>query len=188
MAEAVRTATLRAALGEIAPRLRRFAIALTGSVSEADDLVQEACERALLNSDQLRDRNRLDAWMYRIMRHRWIDELRARRVRRHDSMEAAEGVVGDDGEATAENRLMLASVRRCLHELSAEHRSVLMLVCVDGLSYRETAEILGVPIGTVMSRVSRARQDLHDKLIRRGPSGTVTVLPVSPDRDRVRKT
>ena len=76
---------LRPMLSALLPRLRRFGLALTGSAVEADELVQDACARALQREAQLRDHNRLDAWLYGIMRHLWIDEMRARTRRRHDS-------------------------------------------------------------------------------------------------------
>ena len=113
--------------------------------------------------------------MYSIMRSVWIDELRSRRVRRHEPIEAAETVVGDQGERTTEGRLTLASVRRALAELPEDQRTVLILVCVDGLSYKEAAGVLGIAIGTVMSRLARGRQALHDKLGER-PAGNGTVL------------
>jgi RNA polymerase sigma-70 factor, ECF subfamily len=146
------------------PRLRRFGTALTGSAADGDDLVQASCERALQRAVQLRDEDRLDAWMYGIMRSVWVDELRARRVRRHEPIETAGTVVGDHGEQTTEGRLTLATVRRGLAELPDDQRTVLVLVCVDGLSYREAADVLGIAIGTVMSRLARGRQALHHKL------------------------
>jgi RNA polymerase sigma-70 factor (ECF subfamily) len=156
------------------PRLRRFGTALTGSAADGDDLVQATCERALERVDQLRVEDRLDGWMYSIMRSVWIDELRARRVRRHEPIETAEAVIGDHGEKTAEGRLTLASVRRALGELPDDQRTVLVLVCVDGLSYKEAADVLGIAIGTVMSRLARGRLALHDKLGERA-SGNGTV-------------
>ena len=80
---------MRAALIRLLPRLRRFGIALTGSHADADELVQDTCERAMRRQDQLRDGSRLDAWLYGIMRNRWTDEVRWRRIRRHDDIEAA---------------------------------------------------------------------------------------------------
>ncbi len=155
---------LRFALKALMPRLRRFGLALTGSSTEADDLLQGACERALQRAGQLRDVGRLDAWMFGIMRHLWIDEIRARRVRHHDDLEAASDVIGQDGEALVESRITLTVVRRSLAALSADHRTVLVLVCIEGLSYRETADILGVALGTVMSRLARARAELREDL------------------------
>ncbi len=175
---------LRDLVSGLVPRLRRFGLALTGSRADADDLVQNACERALRRSGQLRDHARLDAWLYGIMRHLWTDEIRARRVRAHDDLDSTADIIGLDGAAAAEGHVMLATVRRCLHAMSAEHRAVLTLVCVDGLSYREAAEVLAIPIGTVMSRLSRGRQELH-ALLEAGGGGT-NVLPLSPARGRPR--
>ncbi len=124
------------------------------------------------------------------MRNIWIDEMRHRRVRRHDQIEAAADLIGEDGQAKADGRINLAAVRRAMTLLPAEQRTVLMLVCVDGLSYKEAAEVLGIPVGTIMSRLSRARHDLHDRMASRPHGEVVTPLPVRqaepPARDRAR--
>ena len=178
-------ADVRPVLASLLPRLRRFGLALTGSAAAADDLAQAACERALRRTAQLRDVTRLDAWMYGIMRHLWLDERRAQRVRRHESMQAAEDVPGSDGRPLAEDRLELARVRDCLRTMSADHRTVLTLVCVDGLGYREAAAVLDVPIGTIMSRLARARRDLHERLATPAVVRAGTVVPLMPPRNRV---
>jgi RNA polymerase sigma-70 factor (ECF subfamily) len=175
---------LQRTVAALVPRLRRFALALTGSSADADDLVQSVCERALRRADQLREQSRLDAWLYGIMRNTWTDEIRSRRVRAHDGLDAALDIAGTDGAAAAEGHVMLSTVRRCLHALSPEHRAILILVCVDGLSYREAAEILGIPIGTVMSRLSRARLDLHALLARGAGTTEANVLRLEPVRGR----
>jgi RNA polymerase sigma-70 factor (ECF subfamily) len=164
---------------------------MTGSAADTDDLVQNTCERVLLRADQLREVTRLDAWLYGIMRNIWIDEMRHRKVRRHDQIDAASEVIGEDGQATADGRINLAAVRRAMAQLPEDQRTVLILVCVDGLSYKEAAEVLGIPVGTIMSRLSRARQDLHDRMSGRPDGEVVTPLPVreagpSPLRDRAR--
>lgn len=171
---------LKSALAALLPRLRRFGIMLTGSASDGDDLAQAACLRALERFDQLRVEARLDSWVYGIMRNLWADERRARSVRRHDEIEAAAAVVGDEGETIAEGRLTMSAVRRALAELPAEQRTVLTLVCVDGLSYKEAAAVLNVPIGTVMSRLARGRQGLHNKLA--GSGENHAVLPMERRR------
>ena len=167
-------------VASLLPRLRRFGLALTGSRADADDLVQNACERAMRRAGQLRDHSRADSWIYHIMRNLWVDEVRARRVRAHDSLDAADNVAGIDGVAAAEGHITLGAVRRCLGRMSADHRAVLVLVCVDGLSYRETAEVLDLPIGTVMSRLSRARLDLHALLAAPAAGEADNVLPIGP--------
>jgi RNA polymerase sigma-70 factor (ECF subfamily) len=174
---------MRAALIGLLPRLRRFGIALTGSTTDADELVQDACERAIRRADQLRDGSRLDAWLYGIMRNRWTDEVRWRRIRRHDGMEAADATMGEDGQRSADARMTLAAVRRALATLPAEQRVVLVLVCVDGLSYKETADVLGIAIGTVMSRLARGRKELHGALTGRDPGDAANVYSL-PARSR----
>jgi RNA polymerase sigma-70 factor (ECF subfamily) len=182
---------LRQALIAVLPRLRRFGLALTGSTADADDLVQNTCERVLRHGHQLRELTRLDAWLYGIMRNLWIDEMRYRKVRRHDEIDAASEVIGEDGQATADGRITLAAVRRAMGRLSADQRIVLMLVCVDGLSYKEAAGVLGIPVGTIMSRLSRARQDLHGHLSGRVNADATATFPprqddATPTRNRVR--
>ena len=183
---------LRQALIAVLPRLYRFGLALTGSAADTDDLVQNTCERVLLRSDQLRELTRLDAWLYGIMRNIWIDEIRHRRVRRHDQIDAASDVIGEDGQAKADGRINLDAVRHVMNGMPSEHRTVLMLVCVDGLSYKQAADVLGIPVGTIMSRLSRARLELHERLAGRQPTGkVVTPMPVRqavppPARDRAR--
>jgi RNA polymerase sigma-70 factor (ECF subfamily) len=155
---------IRDALTPLVPRLRRFAAGLAGSTADGDDLVQSACERALNRSHQWQPGTRLDSWMYRIIQSIWLNEHRARRIRRHEALEAASTTVGEDGEEVAETRLTLDAVRRALLQLPEGQRAVLMLVCVDGLSYKETADTLGIAIGTVMSRLARGRLALYEKL------------------------
>ena len=174
---------MRTALVGLLPRMRRFGIALTGSVTDADELVQDACERAIRRADQLRDGSRLDAWLYGIMRNRWTDEVRWRRIRRHDGLEAAEATMGEDGERSADARMTLEAVRRALATLPTEQRVVLVLVCVDGLSYKETADVLGIAIGTVMSRLARGRKELHGALTGRAPGDAANVYSL-PARNR----
>ncbi len=156
------------------PRLRRFARGLTGSEEEADDLVQAACERAIQRISQWQPGTRLDSWMFRIMQNLWIDAIRVGKLRgSHLSLVDPEGqnVAGLDGERATMNRLTLEAVRRGVQRLPPDQRSVLLMVCVEGCSYRETAESLGVPVGTVMSRLSRARLALNRMV--GGPDETV---------------
>lgn len=146
------------------PRLRRFARGLTGSEVEADDLVQAACERAIQRIGQWQPGTRLDSWMFRIMQNLWIDAIRMGKLRgSHLSVVDPEGqqVPGMDGEQATMNRLTLEAVRRGVQRLPPDQRSVLLLVCVEGHSYKETADTLGIPVGTVMSRLSRARLALN---------------------------
>jgi RNA polymerase sigma-70 factor, ECF subfamily len=158
------------------PRLRRFARGLAGSATEADDLVQAACERALQRAHQFQEGTRFDSWMFRIVQTIWIDQIRSREVRREHSEIAAEDLGSDEPVRRVEARLALGEVRRAVASLSPEQRAALMLVTVDGLSYREAAEVVRVPVGTIMSRLARARMALQAALInkaaaRNGRSG-----------------
>jgi len=146
-------------LVSLLPRFRRFGYALTGSLDDGDDLVQSACERALTRLGQFEPGTRLDSWMFQIMKNLWVDQKRSPRSFREVKAEPAdlESLAVSDAERELEARLSLAAVRRVVATLPSEQRSVVALVCVEGLSYREAAAVLDVPIGTVMSRLSRAR-------------------------------
>lgn len=141
------------------PQLRRYARVLTGDAAWADDLVQDAAERALSRSASFRPQSNLRAWLLTILRHLYIDQLRGRREVPVDddsapwrTLEAPRGEV--DG-------LVLRDLQRALYLLPAGQREVLLLVCVEELSYGEASVVLGVPCGTVMSRLSRAREHLR---------------------------
>lgn len=142
------------------PRLRRFALALTGRNSDADDLVQDTIERGLRSLTQFAPGTRMDSWMFRIAQNLWIDQLRARKSRgRPEPVEAAEQIAVD-GRRSAEARIMLSETSRGLAALPEEQRAVVALVLIEGLSYREAADVLDVPIGTVTSRLARGRDAL----------------------------
>jgi RNA polymerase sigma-70 factor, ECF subfamily len=145
----------------LVPRLRRFAYALTGSADDGDDLVQAACERALRGAGRFQAGTRMDSWMFRIIQNLWLDSRR-RAARQGASVELDVVQVSDAGLSAqrAEDRMTLARVRDQMATLPRKQRVVLALVAIEGLSYSETADILGVPIGTVMSRLSRARARL----------------------------
>jgi RNA polymerase sigma-70 factor (ECF subfamily) len=148
----------------VLPRLRRFARGLTGSAVEADDLVQAACERALARTHQFQEGTRFDSWMFRIVQTIWIDQIRSRDVRKEGGEDEGLHIGTDEPVRRAEARLALGEVQAALAELPAEQRVALLLVTVDGLSYKEAADIAGVPIGTIMSRLARARLALLAKL------------------------
>jgi RNA polymerase sigma-70 factor, ECF subfamily len=148
----------------VLPRLRRFARGLTGSAVEADDLVQAACERALARQHQFQEGTRFDSWMFRIVQTIWIDQIRSREVRKEDGEIAEERLGSDESVRRVEARLALDEVRRAVGRLPSDQRTALLLVTVDGLSYKEAAEVAGVPVGTIMSRLSRARIALQLQL------------------------
>jgi RNA polymerase sigma-70 factor (ECF subfamily) len=146
----------------VLPRLRRFAYALTGSTEQGDDLVQETCLRALSRVERWQPGSRLDSWMYRIAQNIWFDRMRAHKVRGETvDVDIVEEMPGSDGREVTESHLTLEEVDAALARLPAEQKAVIALVCIEGVSYKEAAEITGVPIGTIMSRLARARQALH---------------------------
>lgn len=147
------------------PRLRRFACGLTGSMDEGDDLMQATVERAIRHIDKWQPGTRLDSWMFQIARNLNLNNIRARKVRGvHLAPAALDDVAGEDGVRVAESRLTIATVRHLVARLPEEQRAALMLVCVEGLSYREAAQVMDVPIGTVTSRLARARIALRAML------------------------
>ena len=156
--------TIRTEMVQLLPRLRRFAVTLTGSVAEADDLVQDTVERALKNLHRWEPGTRLDNWMFRIAKNRFIDGRRSARrsgVVLTDAPEDA-AQVSSDGQRAAEFRLAFGDVAQALQRLPAEQREALSLVVIDGQSYRDAADVLGIPIGTLTSRIARAREALAD--------------------------
>jgi len=140
------------------PRLRRFAAGLTGSVQEGDDVVQSACLRALERYHQWEPGTRLDSWMFRIIRNLWLDRGKSawNRLVRGDPDALAE-IPDHSAGREIEVRDELASARAAIAGLPEGQREVLLLVTVEGLTYEAAADVLGVPLGTVMSRLARAR-------------------------------
>ena len=149
------------------PRLSAFALSLTGNADQRDDLVQETCSRALARRDQWQPGTRLDSWMFRIAQNLWLDRKRAERYRGElVDIDMVSDLTDSDGRRITESRLALAEVLSGLDHLSPEHRVLIGLVCVDGMTYRQAAEVLELPLGTVMSRLARARLALHDAVNR----------------------
>jgi RNA polymerase sigma-70 factor (ECF subfamily) len=147
------------------PRLRRFALSLCRRGDLADDLVQLTVERALTSRGQFDPAGRLDPWLFRILRNSWIDMTRRTTTRGNelDIFEMPEASVFD-GERASEAVLTLRETEIALARLPPEQREVILLVCYEELSYAEAAEVLGVPRGTVMSRLSRGRAALAELL------------------------
>lgn len=155
---------LKQDLISLLPRLRRFARSLTRSVSEADDLVQEACLRSLDRADQWDPAQPLDRWVFRILRNLWISELRKRSVRLgqgHVPAEDSSELVSNEG---GENSVLAAELHGQIMSLPDELSAILLTVSVEGYSYAEAAELFEIPVGTVMSRVHRARKMLASKI------------------------
>jgi RNA polymerase sigma-70 factor, ECF subfamily len=143
------------------PRLRRYALSICYQHEVADDLVQTACEKALATQAGPAADVPFDAWMFRILRNVWIDRTRHLKTQ-GVSVDVDDYDTADDkyGPVQLDAKLTLDRVLEAIDKLPFERREVLMLVCVEELSYRDAAEVLGVPLGTVMSRLSRARLQL----------------------------
>jgi RNA polymerase sigma-70 factor, ECF subfamily len=144
------------------PRLRRFARTLTGSTHDADDLVHIAIERALSRSSQLRSDSPLAAWLFGILRNAWIDERRSRS--RRNRVFAPEELGAGVADPASHQHTDVISVQDAMARLPDEQREVIGLVLVEGLSYKEAAEIMNVPVGTVTSRLARGRDALQAML------------------------
>lgn len=157
-----RESTFKQELVCLLPRLRRFGLSLTGVTDACDDLLQATCERALTRFHQWQPGTRLDSWTFTIMHSIWMNELRAQSIRR------GAGFVDPDNtlfeEPSADAQLYLNQVQHAVAALPEAQRVALLLVCVEGYSYREAANILGVPVGTIMSRLARARLALVEQL------------------------
>jgi len=146
-------------IAALVPRLRRFARNLTRNRDDADDVVQIALERALSKLDQWRRDARLDSWMFKIVRNVWIDELRSRgrQSKLFVAPEAGENV----GEALLEREDEFMSVQSAMARLPEDQRTAVSLVLIEGLSYKEAAEVLEIPSGTLTSRLARGREALQ---------------------------
>lgn len=143
------------------PQMRRFARGLARDAADGDDLCQATIERALKSAAQWQEGTRLDAWVYRIMRNIWIDDTRARARRGRTVAPEDEGLeVSNRGDAAIEAHVELGNVGRALELLPNEQREAVMLVLVEGFAYKEAAEIIGCPIGTLTSRLIRGREAL----------------------------
>jgi RNA polymerase sigma-70 factor (ECF subfamily) len=157
---------MRTELVALLPRLRRYARTLTRTVHDADDLVQLAVERALTRHAQWQPGSRLDAWLFGILRNAWLDELRARG--RRSTVFAPEEAGEHVGEAVMDREIEMMAVHAALARLPEEQRSAIALVLIEGLSYKEAAEAMDVPIGTLTSRLARGRDALQAILERGG--------------------
>lgn len=165
---------MRDELTRLAPALRRFAYSLTGAAHDADDLLQNTLERLL--SRGVPDDVELAKWAFRVCRNIWIDEYRARKVRQRNVYpleETEEPAI--DGTQAIYDEITLREVDAAMDKLPDDQRSIMALVALQGMSYKEVAETLGIPAGTVMSRLARARVALAGFL--NPPSITSPVKP-----------
>ena len=162
-----RLEAFREDLVALLPRLRRFARVMTRNPADADDLVQLAVERALLRWQQWQPGSRLDSWMFGIVRNAWFDELRVRRRRSRTFADEQEGV--DVGETSAAQQQERMAISQAMARLPEEQRLAVALVLVEGLSYREAADALEIPVGTLTSRLARGRAVLMKELADSAP-------------------
>lgn len=151
-------AEVREQIVALLPRLRRFARTIARHTHDADDLVQVTVERALLRYEQWRPETRLESWMFSIMKNAWIDEVRSRG--RRDRVLAPEEAGENVGDSSADAQIAAMSIEAAMARLPEEQRIAVGLVLVEGLSYKEAAYVAEIPIGTLTSRLARAREAL----------------------------
>jgi len=145
-----------------APKLRRFALKRCGKPEQADDLVQETMARALINRDKFKHGTNIGAWLVTILRNTHLNQIRKSKREQVGMDEEWEASLS--APATQEHHIALIEVDRALNKLSAEHKDVLLTAGLDGESYKAVAERCDCPVGTVRSRLSRARRKLHETL------------------------
>ena len=143
------------------PRLRRFALTLTSNDADADDLVQSTFLKGIENLDKWQVGSRLDSWLYRIAQNIWLNTIRHQKVKSSyakDQVFVQDSVI--DGEDAVIQKSELKQVEMGFNTLPADQKTALLLVAIEGYGYQEAAEILEIPVGTVTSRIARARQSL----------------------------
>jgi RNA polymerase sigma-70 factor (ECF subfamily) len=151
---------VRAGLGRCLTRLWRYALSLSKESDIAEDLVQATCVRAIERADQFTPGTRLDRWLFAILRSIWLNEVRARRIRQaEESIDSEKGLILDGAKAL-ETNILAAEVLTAIGQLPEAQREIVLLVCSEGYSYAEAADLLRIPIGTVMSRLAAARTKL----------------------------
>jgi len=147
-------------LPALLPRLWRYGLVLARDPAAAEDLVQATCVRALERSSQFTAGTRLDRWLFSILRSIWLNQLRAQRIRTGQGLVDPENVLVTDGVEEIETNIFAGQVLERVMALPETQRETLLLVYVEGLTYQEAADVLNVPIGTVMSRLASARMKL----------------------------
>lgn len=158
---------MQAGLPGAYPRLWRFALSLTGDRAAADDLAQATAARALEHGEKFQPGTKLEAWLFTLARRIWLNEKRAERVRRAGGLAPVEEIDISDAGPDAETNIFAREVLKRVMALPEAQRATVVLVYVEGHSYREAADILDIPIGTVMSRLAAARKTLQDAVTER---------------------
>jgi RNA polymerase sigma-70 factor, ECF subfamily len=159
MSEASRL-EVRAGLQSSLARLWRYALVLSKARDAADDLVQATCLRAIERADQFVPGTRVDRWLFAILRSIWLNEIRSRRIREGGGLVDAEDALVSDGAREIETNITASTVLRAIARLPEGQRETVLLVYAEGYSYAEAAAALGIPIGTVMSRLAAGRAAL----------------------------
>jgi RNA polymerase sigma-70 factor (ECF subfamily) len=142
------------------PRLRRYARSLLGDAQQAEDLVQDCLDRAWSRMAQWQADSNMRAWLFTIMHNLYVNQVR-RDSRQNDWESLANGEPVDRSRQAQDRAMDLRDLEKGLARLSDNQREVLMLVCLEGMTYEQVGEILGIPTGTVMSRLHRAREELR---------------------------
>ena len=174
----------REELVALLPRLRRYAVSLTGTLHDGEDLLHSTIERALTKFDQFTQGTDLDRWLFRIAKNLWLDEIRSRKVRGEtDKPENPKDEPWIDGENQATAAVGLSKLGALLSQMQEDHREILLLVVVEGYSYKEAADQLSLPVGTVMSRLARARSKLTE-LSAKARQQNENVVPFGRGRER----
>jgi RNA polymerase sigma-70 factor, ECF subfamily len=155
--------TLANQLPPLLPKLWRFALRLTRHREDAQDLVQRSCVRALERQHQWNPQTPALAWLYAILHSIWVNELAARQLRLVQPLDEEALEVAGGGSNDPETSLFYRQVIGAVQALPQAQRVVMLLVAVEGLSYREASDVIGAPIGTVMSRLSRARATIGER-------------------------
>ena len=162
---------VREGITPLYPRLWRYSLVLTGNRDTADDLAQAACLRALDKAAQFQPGTHLDRWMFTITHRLWINELRKTAVRTGGGLMPIEEIDLPDTKADPEMNLLSREVLLKVMALPEAQRSTVLLVYGEGYSYREASELLEIPVGTVMSRLSAARGKLVQEFVDRSETG-----------------
>jgi len=155
---------IREGLPALFPRLWRYALVLTSNSEAAYDLAQATCLRALEKSGQYQAGTDLDRWLFRIAHRIWLNEIRATAVRRGSGLHPIEDVPIADGRPDAETNIFVLEVLRSIDVLPDGQRACFVLAYIEGFKYAEVADILSIPVGTVMSRLSAARKTVSVKM------------------------
>ncbi|MFK7902122.1 MAG: RNA polymerase sigma factor [Nitratireductor sp.] len=156
--------SFKSELIQLLPRLKRYALTLTRSAPDADDLVQDACMSALKKWKQYDASKPLERWLFTILRNQWISEIRKQSVRQGQGQVAAEDAIELSADNNADDVILAKQVQGKITNLPSELSQPLLLVCAEGYSYQEASKFLEVPIGTIMSRIHRARKILSSQM------------------------